>query len=73
MANAKVTAISDGKVKDGYIIDYISGNEVKGTPEEIQAVQPFSKILVEDYGYPKEVISTHPQHRVKVRDRKSVV
>lgn len=54
-------------MKDGYIIDYISGNEVKGTPEEIQAVQPFSKILVEDYGYPKEVICTHPQYRVKVR------
>ncbi len=67
MANTKAIAIPDGKVKDGYIIDYISGNEVKGTPEEIQAVQPFSKILVEDYGYPKEVICTHPQHRVKVR------
>lgn len=50
MANTKAIAIPDGKVKDGYIIDYISGNEVKGTPEEIQAVQPFSKILVEDYG-----------------------
>jgi type I restriction enzyme M protein len=60
-------------MKDGYIIDYISGSEVKGTPEEIQAVQPFSKILVEDYGYPKDVIYTHPQYRVKVRpsdDRK---
>lgn len=47
------------------IIDYISGNEVEGTPEEIAAVQPFSKILVEDYGYPKEMIVTHPQYRVK--------
>ena len=37
---------------DGYIIDFISGNQVKGTPEEIEAVQPFSKKLVEDYGYP---------------------
>ena len=35
---------------DGYIIDFISGNQVKGTPEEIEAVQPFSKKLVEDYG-----------------------
>jgi type I restriction enzyme M protein len=53
--------------KDGYIFDFISGNEVKATPEEIDAVQVYSKILVEDYGYPKEHIQTHPQHRVKVR------
>ena len=49
------------------IIDYISGNEVQAKPEEIEAVQPFSKILVEDYGYPKNHIVTHPQYRVKVR------
>ena len=55
------------EVMDGYIIDYISGNQVKGTPEEIEAVQPFSKKLVEDYGYPAANIMTHPQHRVKVR------
>lgn len=53
--------------KEGYIIDYISGVEVKATPEEIDAVQVFSKILVEDYGYPKTHIQTHPQYRVKVR------
>lgn len=47
------------------IIDYISGKEVNATPEEINAVQPYSKILVEDYGYPKDMIQTHPQHRVK--------
>ena len=55
------------EVMDGYIIDYISGNQVKGTPEEIEAVQPFSKKLTEDYGYPAANIMTHPQHRVKVR------
>ena len=54
-------------MKDGYLIDYISGAEVKATPEEIQAIQPFAKMLVEDYGYPKELITTHPQYRVKVR------
>lgn len=47
------------------IIDYISGKEINATPEEVNAVQPFSKILVEDYGYPKEMIQTHPQVRVK--------
>ncbi len=47
------------------IIDFISGLEVNATPEEINAVQPYSKILVEDYGYPKDMIQTHPQYRVK--------
>ena len=47
------------------IVDFISGTEVNGTPEEVNAVQPFSKILVEDYNYPKGMISTHPQVRVK--------
>lgn len=54
-------------VKEGYIIDYISGKEVKATPEEIEAVQVFSKQLVEDYGYPKKHIQTRPQFRVKAR------
>lgn len=54
-------------MKEGYINDYISGLDVRATPEEVQAVQPLSKILVEDYGYPKELIATHPQYRVKVR------
>ena len=40
------------EIKEGYIIDFISGQQVKETPEKIEAVQPFSKILVEDYGYP---------------------
>lgn len=53
--------------KEGYIIDFISGTEVKATPEEIGAVQVYSKILVEDYGFPKSYITTHPQHRVKIR------
>ena len=55
------------KAKEGYILDYISGQEIKATPEEIQAVQVFSKILVEDYDYPKELIQTRPQFRVKAR------
>ena len=53
-------------VKDGYVVDYISGKEVKATPEEVEAVQVFAEILVKDYGYPKEQIQTHPQWRVKV-------
>jgi len=49
------------------IEDFISGRQVRATPEEVQAVQVFSRMLVEDYGYPKSHIQTHPQWRVKVR------
>ena len=54
-------------LKDGYISDYVSGLQVRITPEEIEAVQPFLHKLVDDYGYPKENIVTHPQYRVKAR------
>lgn len=36
-----------------------------GGPDEIQATQPFSKRLVEDYGYHKSGIQTRPQLKVK--------
>ena len=49
------------------ILDYISGLEINSSPEEVDATQPFSKILVDDYGYPKNNIQTRPQFRVKVR------
>lgn len=54
-------------LKEGYITDFISGTQVKETPEERDAVQVFARLLVEDYGYPKELIQTRPQWRVKVR------
>ncbi len=47
----------NNKIKDGYITDFISGKEIKATPEEIEAVQVFTKQLVEDYNYPKETYS----------------
>ena len=49
------------------ILDYISGLEINSSPEEVDATQPYSKILVDDYGYPKNNIQTRPQFRVKVR------
>ena len=49
------------------IKDYISGKEIVARPEEIEAVQPFLKILHEDYLYPKEMIVAHPQYKVKKR------
>ena len=54
------------ELKDGYIEDFISGNPVRATPEEVEAVQVFSKMLVKDYGYPKELVQTRPQWRVRV-------
>ena len=55
------------EVREGYLIDCISGQELKATPEEVQAVQPFALKLMEDYGYPKAQIQTRPQWHVKVR------
>ena len=57
----------ENEVNVDYIIDYISGVKIKSTPEEVEATQVFSKILVEDYKYPKENIQTRPQYRVKAR------
>ncbi|MDX1992882.1 MAG: N-6 DNA methylase [bacterium] len=48
-----------------YILDYISGEQIKVGPEEIEAVQVFSRRLVEDYGYNKGQIQTRPQFRIK--------
>jgi type I restriction enzyme M protein len=58
---------SESETKSKYVTDFISGESVKATPEEIEAVQVFAKILVEDYKYPKSNIQTRPQWRVKVR------
>jgi type I restriction enzyme M protein len=52
---------------DTHIEDFVSGLQVRNTPEEREAVQPFSKLLVEDYGYPKSRLQTRPQYRVKAR------
>ncbi|HUP72949.1 MAG TPA: N-6 DNA methylase, partial [Acidimicrobiales bacterium] len=51
----------------GFIRDFISGVRVKATPEEVDAVQVFSRRLVEDYQYPKGRIQTRPQFRVRKR------
>lgn len=55
------------KQASDYVTDYISGATIKATPEEVDAVQIFAKRLVEDYGYSKLQIQTHPQFRVRKR------
>src|SRR5579862_913106 len=51
----------------GYVPDYISGKLVRATSEEVDAVQVFSRRLVEDFNYPKDFIQTRPQFRVRMR------
>lgn len=47
------------------IKDFISGIDVEATPEEVDAVQVFAQRLVEDYGYAKTQIQTHPQFGIR--------
>ncbi len=52
-------------IQPDYITDYVSGHLVRSGPEEVEAVQVFSRRLVEEYGYPKDQIQTRPQFRIK--------
>ena len=56
-----------GTPRTGFVKDYVSGVSVKAGPEEVDAVQVFSRRLVEDYGYPKNHIQTRPQWKVRAR------
>jgi type I restriction enzyme M protein len=47
------------------LVDIVSGREIAATSEEREAVQPFARQLIEDYGYPVSHIRTRPQWRVK--------
>jgi type I restriction enzyme M protein len=49
----------------GFVEDYITRQYVRDTPEEREAVQVLAQRLVEDYGYPRSHIQTHPQFRVR--------
>ncbi|WP_233118217.1 N-6 DNA methylase [Aggregatibacter actinomycetemcomitans] len=64
-ANSQIIFTDEIETRSGYILDYISGNYVRSTPEEVQATQPFSQILVNDYKYLKSQIITRPQFFVK--------
>lgn len=55
------------ELRPRHVLDYVSGQPVKATAEEVEAVQVFSRRLVEDYGYPKTRIQTRPQYRVRIR------
>lgn len=63
----KSEKMEEGEGREGQIQDFASGHWVKAGPEELDAVQIFSQRLVEDYGYAKNQIQTHPQYRVRIR------
>ena len=64
---AKQVGTEAGDRAGGSIVDFISGEQVRATAEEVQAVQVFARRLVEDYGYGKDQIQTRPQYRVRAR------
>jgi len=53
------------KKRTDTIVDFISGQVIKVSPEEIEATQVFSKKLVEDFGYERNQIQTRPQFKIK--------
>lgn len=55
------------EISSGYVVDYVSGQQVRETPEEVYAVQVFARRLVDDFGYPKDCLITRPQYRVRRR------
>jgi len=70
MFTQKTLDNKDIKPKEGYLIDFASGEQVLITPEEIEAVQPFQKLLVKDLGYSKKQIQTRPQFYIKKGSQK---
>ncbi|MDB5295525.1 MAG: putative methylase, partial [Phycisphaerales bacterium] len=65
--NAKAVLAQPAVDERGYVVDFVSGQRVKATPEELDAVQVFARRLVEDFGYPKTHVTTRPQFRVRSR------
>lgn len=51
--------------KEGFILDFISGQQIKATPEEVEATQVFSKRLIDEYEFKKEDVQTRPQYFVR--------
>jgi len=59
--------LEEAEKHEGEIQDFISGQWLKATPEEVEAVQILTRRLVEDYGYDREQVQTRPQFRVRKR------
>ena len=57
--------LEEAETRPGQVQDFISGQWIRATPEEIDAVQILSRRLVEDYGYDPAQVQTRPQFRVR--------
>jgi type I restriction enzyme M protein len=66
-ARKKFEKTEEIEKREGQIQDFVSGHWVKASPEEVDAVQIFSRRLIEDYDYPKSHVQTRPQYRVRKR------
>jgi len=67
MAEKEYKPTEELEAKQGYVKDYLTNQLVKtGIKEHKEAVNIFTKKLVEELGYSKEQIQTIPQFRVKV-------
>lgn len=64
---SKIAGARIGDPRGKFLTDFISGQQVRATPEEVEAVQVFVQRLVKDYGYSKSHIQTRPQYRVRTR------
>ena len=64
--NARLAMAPTSHIRDGYLRDFVSGQEVRATSEE-KAVQIISRRLVDDFGYRRDLIQTRPQYRVRRR------
>ena len=62
-----ITEAEAAPTKPGFVRDYLTGELVRATPEEVEAVQVLARRLVEDYGYESDQLQTHPQFRVRKR------
>ncbi|MBC8492711.1 MAG: N-6 DNA methylase [Chloroflexi bacterium] len=67
IAQKRFEILEEAEKHEGEIQDFISGQWVKATPEEVEAVQILSRRLSEDYDYHREQIQTRPQFRVRKR------
>src|SRR2546425_867799 len=61
----KFEKVEEAESRDSEVKDFVCGQWVKAGPEEVEAVQIFSRRLVEDFDYPKSHIQTRPQFRVR--------
>ena len=51
--------------REGYVRDYITGQWVQRTPEQVESKQILAKRLVEEYGYSKNQIQTFPEFYIQ--------